>query len=777
MLASTCVVCGQDVPYGVAKKPWPQALGNHRAVVRVEGKADAVGVHLPWRRRDRAPGRKNIIVVDAKTGRQVKNLVRVAVTRAFGDLVFQPQTAPGAYYVYYLPTVTHGRAFVRAVYPAPKHTADAAWVKRHRLSREELTQGAWRKLPRAKTLRFEARSAFHRFDPMEVIATAGETKQLLAEHPGRPYLLFPESRRYPIRMTDDLPRRWIRRGPSVLFKGTAHRGEFYAFQIGVWAARKPLDDVRVDFSDLRGDGGTIPAAAFRCVNTGGVDWVGRPFTKQVSVPKGKVQALWCGVQIPKDAAPGKYAGTVTIRPQGEEPTQVALTLDVSAKVLEDAGDGELWRHSRLRWLDSTLAVDDEVVAPYTPLVVRGRTVSCLGRRVTFGPVGLPESIQSRFSPAVDRVDAVAREILARPMVFVVETADGQVAWKSGPTRPEKKGPGTVIRETKSAAGSFSLTCWAKMEFDGYINYRLTLTTKRDAAVKDIRLEVPIRREIAQYMIGMGKTGGRRPKRWTWKWDRKRHQDSLWIGDVNAGLQVKLKGPNYSWPLVNIHYHHKPLDIPDAWHNGGKGGCTVSEEGEGVVLIRAHSGPRKLKAGQTLRFDVGFLITPVKPLDLAGHWKNRYWHAYTPPEQAVRRGANVINIHHANAINPYINYPFHRAKELAAYVARGHKAGAKVKIYYTLRELSNHIAEIWALRSLNNEVFADGPGGGYSWLVEHLGERYVSAWHHWFPNGDVDAALVTTGVSRLHNYYVEGLAWLLENVQIDGLYLDDVGYDR
>jgi hypothetical protein len=33
------------------------------------------------------------------------------------------------------------------------------------------------------------------------------------------------------------------------------------------------------------------------------------------------------------------------------------------------------------------------------------------------------------------------------------------------------------------------------------------------------------------------------------------------------------------------------------------------------------------------------------------------------------------------------------------------------------------------------------------------------------------------VSRWHNYYVEGLAWLTRNVGIDGLYIDDVAFDR
>ena len=39
------------------------------------------------------------------------------------------------------------------------------------------------------------------------------------------------------------------------------------------------------------------------------------------------------------------------------------------------------------------------------------------------------------------------------------------------------------------------------------------------------------------------------------------------------------------------------------------------------------------------------------------------------------------------------------------------AGRKVKIYYTIRELTTHLPELWALRSLGDEVLAGGPGGG------------------------------------------------------------------
>ena len=48
---------------------------------------------------------------------------------------------------------------------------------------------------------------------------------------------------------------------------------------------------------------------------------------------------------------------------------------------------------------------------------------------------------------------------------------------------------------------------------------------------------------------------------------------------------------------------------------------------------------------------------------------------------------------------------------------------------------------------------------------------------WFAYTVKDAAIVNTGVSRWHNYYMEGLDWLLKHVGIDGLYIDDLAFDR
>jgi len=54
---------------------------------------------------------------------------------------------------------------------------------------------------------------------------------------------------------------------------------------------------------------------------------------------------------------------------------------------------------------------------------------------------------------------------------------------------------------------------------------------------------------------------------------------------------------------------------------------------------------------------------------------------------------------------------------------------------------------------------------------------VAAWTAVLSDGELDTSITTTMLSRWHNYYVEGLRWLLEEVEIDGIYLDGIGYDR
>ena len=185
----------------------------------------------------------------------------------------------------------------------------------------------------------------------------------------------------------------------------------------------------------------------------------------------------------------------------------------------------------------------------------------------------------------------------------------------------------------------------------------------------------------------------------------------------------------------------------------------------------------MKAGESVSYEFALLITPVKTFDLQGQFTNRYFHDTEPTKEVLANGGNIMNVHHATAYNPYINYPFLEPDKMRAFVDQWHTRGWKVKFYYTVRELTTRLPELWALRSLGFEVLADGAGGGYAWLQEHLVTHYTVQWYNYLGEGKADAAILTSSESRWYNYYIEGLAWLIKNMDIDGLYLDDVAFDR
>ena len=761
----------QNVPvpelYGVGT--WnADSLGNHRVVVSVEKPSDAVLATIQWRRRDLNPEDKNIIVIDAATGERITNVCRLEVNRERGRIVFQPKTAPGKYYVYYLKNVMSGsRAYPTVKYPPFEETASPAWIKKNKLDSKKTPR-----LPSAEVVQFQAIDQMNSFYPMEVIATAAEKDKLLSRFPDDSYVIFTEDRKFPIRMTTDIPYKWIADDRHDTFAGQADKGEYYVFQIGLWAARKEVNGVKVSYSGLTNaaTGERIPSSNFTCFNTEGTDVKGATFEKNLSVGKDKVQALWIGAQVPEKLSSGLYRGTVTVSTDNAESKTVAVSLEVSDNVIANHGDNEPWRHSRLRWLNSRIGFDNEVVAPYTPLVMKGKSISCLGREVSLSSLGLPETITSYFKETLTGIGTDGRPILAAPMELV---ADGG-KWENMSFEITKRAQGAIAWKALNQNDLFLMDLEGEMEADGNIEYKVILIARKDATISDIALETSLAPGIGRYMMGLGEKGGFCPDNLRWKWDVEKNQDGPWVGDVNAGIQIRFYDNKYERPLNTNFYHQKPLIMPASWCNGGHGGIDITGSGNGGTLINAYSGNRQVKKGENLYYYFNVAVTPFRPIDTDKQWRERYFHSYDFLENVSKVGATVLNIHHATGINPFINYPFLRPQEMKAYIDGAHARGMKVKIYDTVRELTNSCVEIFALRSLGDEIFSQGPGGGYSWLQEHYDQDYIGAW---FVYSLKDAAIVNTGVSRWHNYYLEGLDWLVRNVGIDGVYIDDLAFDR
>ena len=470
-----------------------------------------------------------------------------------------------------------------------------------------------------------------------------------------------------------------------------------------------------------------------------------------------------------------YAGEAVVTANGQTETRIPLQLKVTGHSIRNAGDDDPQRLSRLRWLDSKLATDDGIVPPYTAIERRGNALGILGRKVVLGRNGLPASIESFFDIEMTKLTDKPSEVLQAPVELVAENSEGKaMRWKTTRLRFSKLTPGAAEWNTESRAGELGMKLNAHMDFDGDLEFSAAIKAERATDVRDVRLEIPFEKKAAQYLMGLGFKGGAAPANYDWKWDVHHNQDGAWLGTVNAGLQFSLRDNQL---LASAEYKFLSVEAAgDAavLDNGGRGGCHLRRSASDGYLVSCYSGARRFEAGETQYFNFRLLLTPFHPLDPGAHWRDRYFHAYKPIQEIAATGANVINIHHATAINPYINYPFLRPTEMKEYIADAHRHGMRVKIYYTVRELTNHAPELFALRSLGDEVVAGGPGGGAAWLQEHVGSNYIAGWH--VPTLK-DSALITAGASRWLNFYVEGLRWLVENEAIDGLYLDDIAFDR
>ena len=586
-------------------------------------------------------------------------------------------------------------------------------------------------------------------------------------------------REQPIRRVDPLPAG--AQAGAASYAGTARPGEFHVFQVALQSDADcgPLA-VRSDLTGLR------------ALSLGGIGNDGRPFTKSVVVPAGAVQVLWFGLEVPP-AARGKLAGSIELRAGDAAVGRVAVSVSIAGEPLSDHGDAIAANLSRLRWLDSTVGVARTVTRPFVSPTVRGRTVAVLGREMDLGADGLPAQVRSYFNAANTAIlPAQPRELLAAPLVF---RTGADWRWTPGPVAADE------LEARWTAAGTaagLSATVTGRLDFTGSGEIQLRLTATRDIELSDLRLEAGWREDAADYFMGLGRRGGRRPVEGVdWLWDVAKRQDCFWLGDVNAGLMLRFKDAQFVRPLVNIYYSFLPLRRPASW---GTGGVRVAPATNGVVQVAAHTGARTLRAGESLDFIFELYLTPFRPLDPEKQWATRFIHPHPGRDAGqmervletmdAKAGPNVVNVHQAQYHAPFINSPY--ADEnfggLSNLIRRAHEQGVRCRVYYTTRELTQNLPELHALHALNGEVIMPGPGreartlihknGPHPWLVQNLGTNFIPAWVDRLnrPSAEWDLSVITRPDSRWNNFYLEGLRWMVERADLDGVYIDDTALD-
>ena len=597
--------------------------------------------------------------------------------------------------------------------------------------------------------------------------------QNLPESPNGIYL-FGISRDHPLDGKFSLPKAVVTGKIGTLNRVDLHAqpGEYLVFQIVIWSREKQLCIKNISCKTIE---------KLTCFNLDGVSFKGENFHKGISVSPRKTAVLWCGLSIEKNQS-GTLSGMIQLDFDSGI-MGLPLNVHVSGDTLKNGGEDDDFRMARLKWLNSKIGMEDEVPAPYHPLRREGKTIFLKGHSITLGNNGLPEEICSGYTNLNRDIAVPEKKLFSK----APQIKFGNVPFSGGELE--------FYEESNCVIKWKSGKLFGEINLNGTLRFRVSSENMQGICLDYTLSDVP-------YMLGLGvKRPCIPPDSLEWHWNPERWEDSFWAGNIDSGCIIRLtSGKDEEVPLLNCYYNWSPLIPPECWDNHGKGGISLRKEGK-ELNISCYSGEWTEKEDREYYFE--FRLTPFHEIDYEKHYATRFFHPHMHTIElgekdcftdmdftALReKGVNCINIHHAVSLNPIINYPF-SGKSLAMlqkFVKQAHNEGFKVLIYYTVRELSVHCPEFKALYALNGEIFfpwqdngkwpvttpAEGPD---PWFKEHLDYGFIPAWTEVIKSGPYygipDRSLITVPRSRMENFYLEGLRFLLERCPIDGLYLDD-----
>lgn len=524
-----------------------------------------------------------------------------------------------------------------------------------------------------------------------------------------------------------------------------------------------------------------------CINTEVTDKFGKSGSQKIKLSPSRLQPVFLIIKANPENE-GRHAESLVAFETDAGDFSIKLSVDFTGEYVANGGFNDIWRLSRLLWLNSTRFSNSAPVQPYFEPRIEANKIDVLGRDILISKSGLPENVLYYYDEGINLTAQCQKKLLKRALSF---NAEGEsIEYSNLEIEPDG---GYVHISSRGKSKNLSVEVKGVVRYEGSAEYSVAVTAENDFESPGISLQAEICPDCAQFVNGLGSKGGY-AHNISFKWNDEKHWDTLYTGAVNAGVRFKWKAQDYIRPLINIYYKNLPMKNPHAtWDNSGRGGVKF-EKGGDSARITAYTGAFSLKKGESRSFDFELHFTPLKPIDYKKHYSVRYSHytqlknEYKQVDEAEKLGLNYINIHHGNEVHPFINYPFIEVQRLKHLVQYAAYKNIGVKVYYTVREHSNHMAEVFAYKALGDEIIMRKKGDGQSWwkgvpqwLTEYFGDKILPAWRveykHGKYKGDADISFIVYPDSRLDNYYIEGLDWLVKNAGIKGIYIDDTALDR
>lgn len=552
--------------------------------------------------------------------------------------------------------------------------------------------------------------------------------------------------------------------------------EVFVFQL---AAVSECDDV-IESITAQGN------VEISCINMDIVDKFGTAKKQSIPLKSNSIQPLFFTVKAERFGKRQERC-SITLKTQTEE-ISFDMLFHIITSPVENSGYNDLWRLSRIDWLNSDMCINDSVVKSYISPKADNGEFKILGRSVTLSDNGLIDNVNSYFNESIELEDSVQKQFFYKPAKFVI----GDKELIDGETEPSLYN-NRIENITRAEDVDYSAEITSVLRYEGVMEYYVKITPKRDFSANNISLDFYINKDCSSLMHGLGHRASK-AENLDFKWDNDKQQDSIFIGCVNCGMRVKFKAENYIRPLINIFYKNLPLKIPtETWDNNGKGGISVRVEKD-YTKLSAFTGNFDFKENETKDFIFELHITPFKPIDYKKAFSVRYCHNSKLKDEikeidtAEKNGLTHVIFHQGNMIMPFINYPFYEVDRLKNAVNYAKRKGIGIKLYYTEREHSNHMAETFVYKALGDEIILRKQGVSHSWqkekpqwLIDNFGEDIIPGWFVKYKHGkyknDHDISFIVKPDTRLDNYYIEGLNWLVENIGISGIYIDDTSLDR
>lgn len=275
------------------------------------------------------------------------------------------------------------------------------------------------------------------------------------------------------------------------------------------------------------------------------------------------------------------------------------------------------------WLGSTEGLSDQVLPPWTPLIVAPSgpdapcSIACWGRRYDFAEGPFPTAIES-----------AGQSLLAGPIQVMASVLNQPVTWHGqAPTLLEET-PARVVLQNSLSSEELLLTAQTTLEYDGLIRVDWQLQPHRPLTLEKLTLEIPLCSQYARYLYHY-------PGQWGESYNARALPESgfvtgfrpfIWLGDEERGLAWFCESDQNWFPaaedqaieivregdrvVLRIELVGKPLALPSPGKRMENGKSRM-ENGK-LGMEATSSEPPFSILHSPLSYIFGFQATPVRP---------------------------------------------------------------------------------------------------------------------------------------------------------------------